>query len=85
LAGTVQRLASDLQKVSVNTTALLLGIEWFISSLRAGRELDWPLQEFAQLGGSLPRGFMNRLLQEPTASVAEVRETTTGGPKVSDE
>jgi hypothetical protein len=85
LGGTVQRLASDLQNVSANTSALLLAIEWFISSLRAGRELDLPLQGFAQLSSSLPRGFMSRLLQEPTASVAEARETTPGGPRVSDQ
>jgi hypothetical protein len=40
----IQRLTADMQRVRSETNGLLRAVDWFLSSMQAGRALDLPLQ-----------------------------------------
>ena len=71
LGVSIQRLAADTQRVKVDINGLLQGVDWFVSSMLAGRQLDLPMQGSSLPTGSPFRGFMSQLQQEPSPFLAE--------------
>jgi hypothetical protein len=85
LGVSIQRLTADMQRVKVDINGLLQGVDWFVSSMLAGRQLDLPMPGSSLPTGSPFRAFMSQFEQEPSTLYAEKLDTTNRGQKPPDE
>jgi hypothetical protein len=81
LGVSIQRLTADMQRVKVDINGLLQGVDWFVSSMLAGRQLDLPMPGSSLPTGSPFRAFMSQFEQEPSTLYAEKLDTTNRGQK----